>query len=588
MIPAFALKLFSTPGCSRTAPGIGMPCDIGASLFKSLLARENRSVGEMKRGRMVPRAGDKKFGAAGLKSNREHGNRTESIADDLSILSESGLPISLLKMDPKSAAKLISFLQGKGVSREKALAMVKSATGKDGFIHVDRLMAGLGRLSETAVGKQKGLMIAERDVPQVQKLLFQMGIGAGEVKTLSEESDDGKGNMILSKLVAGLDGKFLPMDAQKKLIPLLARFGIRCVADNVTAGIGKTDLKTFMQAYGDTASEDLQKRIKSVLAGVLTKKGVPPEKVKSFLDGMSIEYAKTMSAAKGGKTGKGATAAQFGLWNGLVIKPQDRMRKDPWTEKILAILKDVRTGARKGHRVSGNSLQSILSEGVEKTGSDNRPGLERMASVLKSEKTASISKGQRKPTGKGLASKLSFTSGNPGIPATDLRGGAGNMLRTAQQAGTVGRTLSYDQTTSTIPTIVDRMQWMVEEGKQKARIQLSPPELGHIDLQLVMDHGHVRAQLGAENLLVKEMIESNVGQLKQQLAGLGFVVEEFNVYVGADNQRFSNGDDPWEQERGVGRLNGKSVAESEDLAPELKLTPMHPHGDDRYQINVRV
>ncbi len=575
MNPALALNLFSDPGCSNAIPATGMPCEIGASLFKSLLAKENSSLGVAKKSLVHPgTAGEGSSGASGMNSSAG-GKTTKSVTDGLSILGLPGLPIGFLKLAPESASRLISFLQGRGFSKEKSLAVVKSATDNDGFIHVSRLAAQLGNLEKTAQNIQKGLVISSRDVPEFQKFLFQIGIGAGDVKKLTEQSDDGKGDMMLSKLLPQLADKSPDMDTQEKLVSLLALNGIQCVSDDVPNRIGSSDLKEFLQEYAGTSSEDVQKHIKATLADLLREKGVPPGKVKSFLESMNVEYSKTLSQTGAGKAGKGATAAQIGLWNGIVIEPKNKMGNDSWTEKILAILKDVRTGDRKGEGTAQGKPLSDIHAGSAKVGS-----------LLNAAKAVPLSKRHGKLPGDVMDSKITFGPGNTGAHTADPHAGAQNMLRAAPQDGTPGRAFQYPQSASPVPAILDKMEWMAEAGEQKARIQLSPPELGHIDLQLVIDHGHIRVQLGAENPLVKGMIESNLGQLKEQLAGLGFVVEEFSLHTGTDNRKSNGGHDLWEQNTRVGRVSGKRVAGSEGLAHET--TPTQPKVDDRYQINVQV
>ena len=54
-----------------------------------------------------------------------------------------------------------------------------------------------------------------------------------------------------------------------------------------------------------------------------------------------------------------------------------------------------------------------------------------------------------------------------------------------------------------------------------------------LDLDLVIKQGHLEANLSAETLQVKELIEANLGQLKQQLTDLGFVVDKFEVIQGS-------------------------------------------------------
>jgi flagellar hook-length control protein FliK len=104
-----------------------------------------------------------------------------------------------------------------------------------------------------------------------------------------------------------------------------------------------------------------------------------------------------------------------------------------------------------------------------------------------------------------------------------------------------------------LPKVLDKMMWMAQSGEQKGTIQISPPELGRLDLDLVIRQGHLQAHLSAENSQVKEIIEANMGQLKQQLTDLGLVVDRFDVMVGLEDRSLAR-----EQGRAAGQGKGRT------------------------------
>ena len=104
-----------------------------------------------------------------------------------------------------------------------------------------------------------------------------------------------------------------------------------------------------------------------------------------------------------------------------------------------------------------------------------------------------------------------------------------------------------------LPKVLDKMAWMAQSGEQKGTIHVSPPELGRLDLEVVIKQGHLQANLSAENPQVKEIIEANMGQLKQHLTDLGFVVDRFDVMVGLEDRSFAR-----EQGRTAGHGRGRS------------------------------
>ena len=125
------------------------------------------------------------------------------------------------------------------------------------------------------------------------------------------------------------------------------------------------------------------------------------------------------------------------------------------------------------------------------------------------------------------------------------------------------------------------MVWMTQMGEQRARIAISPPDLGRLDLEIVMKNGHLQANLSAESLVVKEIIEANLNHLKQHLSDQGFVVERFDVSLGLDERRFQEGNErrrakaqraPSKESAGI----TASASESrENLGTDLNQIDMH-------------
>lgn len=545
MDQAFALNLFSDLGFSGNAVKPQSLEGVSEGLFKSLLTKENQ--------------------------------RTADTVDE--DLQDTGIPLGMASWPAGSEQELTAYLENRGISGEEAVSIVRGAKGADGSIRLDRFVAAAHGRIDAQSGGERDLMVASRDVPRLQEVFFRLGLGAEGVKALIERGTDGKGNVLLSKIVAALSEKFRELNSMERLAGLLSRLGINCQPVNTVQYLGKDDLEGVLRTFAETSSEDAQKHIKTVLAQVLREKGVPPEKVKTFLEGMNVTYARDVSDSSPTKAG------EIALWDGLMLRQQHAVKQDPWTEKILAILKEGHTGAQQAGDKEG------LFPGFLRSGEDaglnpmDRSLSERLAALLRAGKEISSSKGQQAMKGQGFEGKPFAEPGEMFFKATAHGLGDDKIVMTGQNTALFARALEYAQGTSPVSTILDRMQWMMKAGKQQTRIQLSPPELGHIDLRLVIDKGHLQAHLGTENPLVKEMIESNLSQLKQQLAGLGFVVEEFSVHVGADSRDFTDQEESWgktEQARDAG-LAGAGE-ESVAFGQPAGTTPE----DDRYQVNVRV
>jgi len=572
MKPALALNLFSKVGFGEKANEAGTPGTIGESLFKKFLMKESKAELSKEKRAAIP----DKITQGRTGKDRERLENTLSIPDFL---------MHGMKLEPGFKGKLEEYLGKLGLTSGESAAAIEAATDKNGFVQLDRLTARLASFKGVNAKKQMDLFIAASDVPQFQKVLFNMGLSAGEVKALVEKGNDGEGNLPLGKIMPDLSRRFPEIDSKEALARLLSHSDIQLKSREIIPSIERSKLKTLLKEYAATPSEDVQKDIKVRLADLLREKGVPPQRVKSFLEGMSVEYAEEASRTDSANGEKSAKAAKISLWDGIALNPQHPVKKDTWTEKILAILKGIGIGIGKGDQGKDRSSGPVLSSWVEKESGGPKPLAERVISIVGSEGTT--------PSGKSLLGTLESTKGDDrqtlvtghSLPGpSDQNATVDKLAHSGEGTGNFGRLMNSSQETSNLSSLLDRMQWMVEAGRQKARIQLSPPELGQIDLRLVIDHGHLHAHLGTENPMVKQMIESHLDQLKQHLTDLGFVVEEFSVDVGQDQREF--GGNLWERGDAMegARWNGKP-----SIQPVLEQsTTLRALTDDRYQINVRV
>ncbi len=66
-------------------------------------------------------------------------------------------------------------------------------------------------------------------------------------------------------------------------------------------------------------------------------------------------------------------------------------------------------------------------------------------------------------------------------------------------------------------------------GISETKIQLHPQELGQIDVKITSHQGKISAELVANTLVAKEMMEGQIQQLRQSLIQQGFIVDRIEV-----------------------------------------------------------
>lgn len=83
-----------------------------------------------------------------------------------------------------------------------------------------------------------------------------------------------------------------------------------------------------------------------------------------------------------------------------------------------------------------------------------------------------------------------------------------------------------------IRQIVEQVELIRKPGANELSVQLKPEFLGKVNLRLTIEDGLVSAKFIAENPQVKQMLESNLAQLKQSLEEQGLKFNRLEVGVG--------------------------------------------------------
>ena len=565
------------------------PRGVGNGLFKGFLEKEGSLAPEGDWGLSL-------YEGTGL-SRRTHEDHSGKSLNPLQELGKKfghlGFPIGRLRLPRTAIPQLVAFLENQGLGREKIDQLIQSVTGKEGFIHLDKLMARLQGDGLIGGIPENSLVVQGRHIPEVQEMLFKMGLGAGEVKELIEKSVNRDGELVLGRLSGAL-GKFLPgPDAEKRLISLMERFDIKSGPRTIDERVVDPELKKILQDFSESRSQDIRKKIKQTLAGLLREKGIPPQEVKSFLESLSLESAKSLSK-KGNPSLMGLSKADFEretayLFNRVVIRSQPEFQKGGWQEKIIEILKNEQLLTTKDFNKNWFQEASPVRLNVAellKQGEQN-PKTAFLRSVLagQNNQPSQVEGNPQKNHHHEGGNRHDF-KGSPQVK--EEWGGIFTGLKIGKETmelGSVNQVRHGNNLPHPLPKILNRMIWMIRAGEQRSRVHISPPELGRLDLELVIKQGHIQANLSAESLPVKELIEAHLGQLKQQLNDLGFVVDKFEVMVGLDNRRFQE-----EESRRAGGRKERSTRKSNTKKGDLTMEtgPDRPPTHNLYQIDLHV
>jgi flagellar hook-length control protein FliK len=123
--------------------------------------------------------------------------------------------------------------------------------------------------------------------------------------------------------------------------------------------------------------------------------------------------------------------------------------------------------------------------------------------------------------------------------------------------------------TDVFDQIVQRTAVHVKNDQGEMRIDLKPGFLGHVRLQIVTENQQVTVRILTELPVVRDMIESNIQQLKSDLQQQGLRVERVEVAV-ADDPREHPGRQAWTGADRKGHAYGDVAPEAAETSSELR------------------
>ena len=81
-------------------------------------------------------------------------------------------------------------------------------------------------------------------------------------------------------------------------------------------------------------------------------------------------------------------------------------------------------------------------------------------------------------------------------------------------------------------SIVRQARFMYQKGSSSAVINLEPPNLGRMKLDIITENSKVTGRIIVESAEVKQLIQNSISELRENLAQSGMKVESFDVQVG--------------------------------------------------------
>ncbi len=114
-----------------------------------------------------------------------------------------------------------------------------------------------------------------------------------------------------------------------------------------------------------------------------------------------------------------------------------------------------------------------------------------------------------------------------------------------------------------LASIVERIAVTVRGSQSEARMALKPENLGNLRVQISTENNMVSIKIMTEFSMARDLLESNLPQLKAELQQQGLDVEEFDVSLEDEKQPFRREERRARGNRQGGHANGRPVEEDE-------------------------
>ncbi len=149
------------------------------------------------------------------------------------------------------------------------------------------------------------------------------------------------------------------------------------------------------------------------------------------------------------------------------------------------------------------------------------------------------------------------------------------LLTNSEKTSSVDALQSKELVNSTylVDQITEKMTMGVRNGQSRVNIQLHPPSLGKVQVELTLNNNKLSAMIIAETPHVKAVLESNMDQLRTALQNANIEVESFSVDVGRDGGQFAS--HLKDQNNQNKKNKGFNMKDGEGGVDEIEVTQAH-------------
>jgi flagellar hook-length control protein FliK len=407
--------------------------------------------------------------------------------------------------------------ENSGTLGNRSIALFKAALRKrqvpeDGIAALDAfLQTGqgltIGKAFKVLRGEEGriGEDMAEDERDAFKMLLNKMGLSKDKMEDLVALSDDGKGRALLGELQTALQGQDGKLDVTRE------------------------EFSSVLKALD--LSDDTRKQLLSLFNGKIApgqdSLSLPGNEVAAILAGAADEFAAREKAASLAKTHM--RAAMTEAMNSAKVEqqaaPVDNNRGDRRSEQMESVMRD---SARKN--TGADHVKQDVDNNDEGHGQDTRNNAWARSwnsADLRGSETKNQARAKSlENNASRMFQRLDYAVGITPNPAGQ-NAEARNLNSIASKYGK-----------EIFSQVENGILQNAQNGSQRINLQLTPEELGRVNVLLSMRKGELKAVITAENENSAAVLHDQITQLKHSLEEQGIKVAELEVRTELQDNRF--------------------------------------------------
>lgn len=442
-----------------------------------------------------------------------------------------------------SDQELLQQLAAKaGMSEEKLSQILQQMENQEGKLNLNELLASLARHFEELQGGE-AITVPETDLPLLESFLDRMGLSPQDIENISNEAVRGDNKLDLVKFLQGLeeldsDQSISLTDWEaEQLQDILAKAG---VSERMQRELLPERIPSWLNPSAENKLVQLTlSRLKDMLAKGMQE--VEGNQLKADLPGFLKDLEGLLAKTEFDEKSVG--------WSPAVQKTVNAIY-DKLLESVDMSKVHVEAGNKSGQTLSEQDLEADLGDMFEEHAEAGpEAGNE---SELLADSDLGGGQGQDVPEQAELIAPGSDHL-QPDDEAT-VHSTNNVFAQNVEAVGSEAQAANDTEAPKPPPRMPQQVQQQTFEtltqgvirglknNEHHLVLKLYPKELGEVKVEMMVRDEQVAVSFSMENAKVKDIMEGNMDQFRDNLEKQGFVLEECMVSVGQDDA-----DDAWRQ-----------------------------------------